>query len=126
MKLRTLFGMSAAIAVLFALGFLLDPPTLLKFFGFTAGKSEELLAQILGAALIGFAALAWLGRSVLDYSALQGTMWGLISFNAIGFVVTLLGVMAKDMRAGGAWVLVLFFLLSAVGYAYFQFAGPRE
>jgi hypothetical protein len=123
MKLRTMFALDAAVSVLLALGFLLGPATLLKFFGLTGGKTEVLLAQILGAALIGFAALAWFGRNAGD---LQGTMAALISFSAIGFVVTLLGVMAQVSRGGGAWVLVTFFLLSAAGYAYFQFAGPRE
>jgi hypothetical protein len=126
MKLRTFFALDAAISVLFALGFLLGPTTLLKFLGLSQGKTEVLLAQILGAALVGFGALALLARNVADPVALQGILWGLTSFSAIGFVVTLLGVMAQVTRAGGAWVLVILFLVSAAGYAYFQFAGPRE
>jgi hypothetical protein len=53
-------------------------------------------------------------------------MAALISFTGIAFVVTLLGVMAQIPRAGGAWVLVAVFLLSAAGFAYFQFGGSRE
>src|SRR4030042_5983006 len=123
MKLRTLFAMSAVAHILLALGFLLEPATLLKFFGFASGNSEELFGKIMGAALIGFGILAWLGRNVMDLNALQGTLWALLAFNAIGFAVTLLGVMSKVTREGGAWVLVVIFLASAAGYAYFQFAG---
>jgi hypothetical protein len=126
MKLRTMFGMTAVVFALLALGLLLDPATMLKFFGFSAGDSEALLGQILGAAFIAFAALAWLARNVADFAAMQGTLWAMISFSAIGFVVSLLGVMARVTREGGAWLLVVVFLLSAVGFAYFQFAGPRE
>ena len=126
MKLRNLFGLDAAISALLALGLLLGPTTLLKFFGLSTGKTEVVLAQVLGAALIGYAALAWYGRGAVDVQSLQGTMAALISFKAIGFVVTLLGVMAQVTRAGAAWVLVVLFLAFAVGYAYFQFAGPRE
>lgn len=126
MKLRTMFGMTAVVFVLLALGLLLDPATMLKFFGFSTGDSEALLGQILGAAFIAFAALAWLARNVADFAAIQGTLWAMISFSAIGFVVSLLGVMARVTREGGAWVLVIIFLLSAIGFAYFQFAGPRE
>lgn len=126
MKLRTLFALHAVASVLLALGFLLGPATLLKFFGLSQGKSELLLAQILGAGLIGFAALAWSGRDTGELPAAPGSMTALISFSAIGFVVTLLGVMAQVSRSGGAWVLVAFFVLSAAGYAYFQFAGPRQ
>ena len=81
---------------------------------------------MLRAALIGFAALAWSARDVADFHSLQGAMVALISFNAIAFVVTLLAVLAQVTRSGGVWVLMVLFLLTAAGYAYFQFAGPRE
>ncbi len=126
MKLRTLFALDAAVSLLLALGLLLGPTTMLKFFGLSTGKSEVLLAQVLGAALAAFGVLAWFGRNAVDTQGLAGTVWAMITFNAIGFVVTLLGVMAQVTRAGGAWVLVILFLLATAGYAYFQFAGPRE
>ncbi len=126
MKLRTLFILYAAIAVLLALGFLLGPAVLLKFFGFTQGKTETLFAQILGAALVGFAALAWFERDAADLRANPGPTVAMIIFGAIGFVVTLLALLSQVTRLGTAWILVLLFLLSAIAFAYFQFVGPRE
>ena len=126
MKLRTLFAVDAVVSFLLALVLLLGPSTLLKFLGLSQGKTEVLLAQVLGAALIGYGALAWFGKDVIDSQSLRGTMAAMLSFNAIGFVVTLLGVMAQVTRAGGAWLLVVVFLVFTAGYAYFQFAGPRE
>ncbi len=126
MKLRTLFLLDAAISIVLALGFLLGPAIVLKFFGFTQGKTEVLLAQIIGAALVAFAALAWFARDSMDLRATPGPTIALIIFGAIGFVVTLLALLSQVTRAGTAWILVLLFLLSAVGYAYFHFVGPRE
>jgi hypothetical protein len=126
MKLRTFFILDAILSLLIALGFLLGPATLLKFFGLSTGKTELLLAQIVGAALVGFGALAWFGRDAEDLPAIQGITASLLIFSGIGFVVTLLAVLAQITRAGSFWVLVLLFLLAAGGYAYFQFAGPRE
>ncbi len=126
MKLRTVSILDAAISLLLALGFLLGPATLLKFFGFTQGKTEVLLAQIIGAALVAFAALAWFARDSVDLRATPGPTVALIIFGAIGFVVTLLALLSQVTRAGAAWVLVILFLLSAVAYAYYQFVGPRE
>ncbi len=77
MKLRTLFALDAVASVLLALGFLLGPATMLKFLGLTQGKTEILLGQILGAALIGFAALAWFGRQSADFSGSPGNTCGL-------------------------------------------------
>ena len=51
MKIRTLFLVDAIISVLLALGLLLGPPTVLKFLGLSGGKTELLLAQVVGAAL---------------------------------------------------------------------------
>lgn len=126
MKLRTLFILYAAIAVLLALGFLLGPAVLLKFFGFTQGKTETLFAQILGAALVGFATVAWFARDTADLRANPGQTMAIIIFGAIGFVVTLLALLSQVTRVGTAWILVLLFLLSAIAFAYFQFVGPRE
>ncbi len=126
MKLRTVFILDAAISILLALGFLLGPATLLKFFGFTQGKTEMLLAQIIGAALVAFAALAWFARDSVDLRATPGPTAALIIFGAIGFVVTLLALLSQVTRAGAAWILVILFLVSAVAFAYFQFVGPRE
>ncbi len=126
MKLRTLFILDAAISLLLALGFLLGPATLLKFFGFTQGKTEMLLAQVIGAALVAFAALAWFARDSADLHTMPGPSVALIIFGAIGFVVTLLALLSQVTRAGAAWILVILFLVSAVAFAYFQFVGPRE
>ncbi len=126
MKLRTLSILYAAIAVLLALGFLLGPAVLLKFFGFTQGKTETLFAQILGGALVGFATLAWFARDSVDLRANPGPTVAMIVFGAIGFVVTLLALLSQVTRSGTAWILLLLFLLSAIGFAYFQFVGPRE
>ena len=126
MKLRTLFILDAAISILLALGFLLGPATLLKFFGFTQGKTEVLFAQVFGAALVGFAALAWFSRDTADVHTAPGPTASLIVFDAIGFVVTLLALLSQVTRAGAAWILVLLFLVGALAFAYYQFVGPRE
>lgn len=126
MKLRTICIVDAAISILLALGFLLGPATLLKFFGLTQGKTELLLAQVIGAALVAFAALAWFARDAVDLRASPGPTAALILFGVIGFVVSALAYFSQVTRSGTFWILILLFLLSAVAYAYFQFVGPRE
>jgi hypothetical protein len=126
MKLRNLFLTETVISLLFAVALLLGPATILKFFGLTQGKTELLLAQILGAGLVGLGALAWFARDFADMQASRGAVVSLLTFNAIGFVVALLGLLSQVTRAGSAWLIVIIFLLFAAGYAYFQFIGPRE
>jgi hypothetical protein len=126
MKLRTFVAWDAAVSVLVAIGFLLGPATLLKFLGFSTGKTEVLLVQLLGAALLGFATLAWQARDVADAHALRGIITSLLVFSALAFVVALIGMFSQSTRAGTAWLLVVLFLLAASGYGYFEFIGPAE
>jgi hypothetical protein len=126
MRLRTLMIADAIIDLVLGLGFLLGPATLLKFFGLSSGKSELVLAQVVGAALISFGALAWFGKDWEDVPGIQGITASLLSFNGIGFFVLLLAVLTQVTRAGSAWLLMLLLMLSSVGYAYFQFAAPKH
>ncbi|SRR5581483_1756184 len=125
MKLRNLFVTDTVVSFLFAIGLLLKPDYLLKFFGLTQGKTELLLGQIIGAALIGFGLLAWFAKD-FEPQAGKGAVISLLIFSAIGFVVSLLGILSQVTRAGSAWLIVIVFLLFTAGYAYFQFMGPRE
>ncbi len=125
MRLRSLLVLGTIIALLFALALLLGPATVLKFFGLTQGKSEVLLAQAIGAGLVGYGLLAWFAKD-FDAAALQGTVLSLFLGAAVAFVVTLLGILSQVTRAGAAWFAAILFLLFAVGLAYFQFMGPRE
>jgi hypothetical protein len=126
MKLRTFFVLDAVASALVAIGFLLGPATLLKFLGFSIGKTELLLGQLLGAALLGFAVLAWLAKDFVDVQSLRGIITALLTFSALGFVVTLIGIFSQAARAGAAWLLVTLFLLVGAGLGYFEFLGPGE
>ncbi len=125
MKLRNFLMLGTAVAFIFALGLLLGPKITLQFIGLTQGASEVLLGQVMGAALVGYGVLSWVTKDFMDAKARQGGLITLLVFNAVGFVVTLLGVLSKVMRSGG-WTVVIIFLIFAAAYGYFQFAGSGE
>lgn len=127
MRLRTLLIIGMIIAFLFGLALLLGPAIIVKFFGLPGTPAEALLGQLIGAGLIGVGIVSWFARDLADSAALQGTVLGLFITAAIAFIVSLLAVLGKTVvRGGNAWVAVILFLVFAVGFAYFQFFGPRE
>ena len=126
MKLRTLFLLGTVLALLFALALLLGPDTILKFFGLTTGKTEVLLAKVMGAGLVGFGILCWFAKDFTDGPAIQGAVLSIFFASAIAFVVSLLGVLSQVTRSSTAWLALVLFLAFALGFAYFQFLGPRE
>jgi len=120
MNLRNLFLLSAVVALLFALGLLLGAPTLLTVFKLKTGPSENLVAQLLGAALIVPALISWFARDVSEPGSRAAVVVPLFLFNAIGFVISLLGQLAKVSGSAG-WLIVAIFLIFALGFGYFQF-----
>jgi hypothetical protein len=125
MRLRSLLLLGMIVSFLFALALLLKPDIILKFFGLPGTAAEQLLAQLIGAGLIGIGVVSWFAKD-FEASALQGTVIALFIAGAVAFVVSLLGVLAKVPRTGNAWIVVVLFLIFTAGFAYFQFIGPRD
>ncbi len=125
MNLRNLLLLSALIALFASLGLLLGAPTLLTVLKLKTGASENLVAQILGAALIVPALISWFARDVSDPGSRAAVVVPLFLFNAIGFVITLLGVLSKAIGSGG-WLVAVLFLFFAVAFGWFQFIRPSD
>lgn len=125
MRLRSLLLVGGVLALLVGLALLLGPATVLKFFGLPGTPAEALLGQLIGAGLIGFAVVSWFAGN--DTGAVNATVLALLITAVIAFIVSLLAVLGKTVvRSANAWVAVIVFLIFAVGFAYFQFFGPRE
>jgi hypothetical protein len=84
------------------------------------------VAQILGAALIVPGLLSWFAAGMEEEGAQRLIAISLLIFNAVDFGVSFfVGMLPKVMSASG-WILVVLFLLFAVGFAYFLFMRPSE
>jgi predicted small integral membrane protein len=120
MTLRNMFLISSILMLLFALGLLLGAPTVLGMLKVKTGAGDNFIAQMLGAALIVPALLGWFARDVADPGSRAAVVVPLFLFYAIGFVLSLLAVLAKTVGANG-WLLVIIFAALALGFGYFQF-----
>jgi hypothetical protein len=125
MNLRNFLLLNALVALLFALGLLLGAPTVLGLFKLKTGPSENLVAQLLGAALLVPALLSLLARDVSEPGSRAAVVLPLLLFDAIGFVISLLGVLAKTAGQTG-WLVVILFLLFTLGFGYFQFVRTAD
>ncbi len=132
MKLRNLFIVNAVVALVFAAGLLLAPKTILNLFGLGVGAtvkynaSINLVAQLLGAALVVPGLLSWFASGMQEIGARRSVAVSLLVFSVIGFGVSFfVGMLPKVMSVTG-WSIVVLFLLFAVGFAYFLFMRPSE
>jgi len=116
MKLNTLMIITAVVAFIFGLAFIIAPQQSINLYGDKLDLPGEFMARYFGAALLGYAFLAWLNRN----TASKGVQAGFFVAMVLGFVV------AVYNRIGGTvnnlvWLNVVIYLLLAIGFGYFSF-----
>ena len=81
------------------------------------------MSRLYGASLIGNLLLTWFAKNDVGSEALRASVLGLFAYDAIGFIVALMAVLAGVMNPFG-WGIVSLLLFLALGFGYFQFAKP--
>jgi len=125
MKLQNLFAVNAVIAGLFGLAFIFAPARLLAQYGLAIDAVFGLVAQLFGAALIGYAILTWLVRKAADSDVRRAIVLALFISDGVAFVLALMAQLKGLVNSLG-WSTVAIYLLLALGFAYFHFAKPSE
>ncbi len=123
MRPRTLLMIAAVIAIVFGVGFVVVPGSLLSVYGVTLDQAGTLIARLFGAALIGLAVLDWFARNVTDPEAQRAVVLANLVTDGLGFVVILIGQLAgvaNDLN----WSTVVIYLLLALGFGYVLVVKP--
>jgi hypothetical protein len=120
MKLNVFMTITALIAFIFGVAFILAPSWSLQVYGVTADINTQFLGRYFGATLIGIAFLAWLARNTPHSGARQAILISLFVSNLLGFIVAV-----YDKFAGFTnqfvWLNVAIYLILALGFGYYSF-----
>jgi hypothetical protein len=116
MKLSTLMTITAFVALVFGLGFILVPATTIGLYGNTLDTVGLFVARYFGAALLGYAFLAYLARNTTS----KGVQTGFFAAMVLGLAVSLYDAFAGEHNAF-VWVNVAIYLLLGLGFGYFVF-----
>jgi hypothetical protein len=122
MGYRNLLAVSAILAFVFGLGFILLPGQLVSLYNVQISGAGLLFAQLYGGTLLGFGLLNWFGRSFGENAAKQAVLTANLVGDALGFIFSLIGQLGgvPGVNALG-WSTVLIYLLLALGFAYLRF-----
>ncbi len=123
MKLRTLLTINAIIAAIFGMGFLIIPKTILSIYGGTLTDVGTILARLLGAEFLSYAAITWLARNIKETRMLRIIVPGCLIGFGLGFIVFLLAQLSGVFNFLG-WSTVMVYLFFTLGYGYFYFKDP--
>jgi hypothetical protein len=123
MKLNTLLTINAVVILVYAIGALFVPATMLMMYGMTPGPGEQLMTRFFGVSMLALGLLSWLARNTSDAIARRAIIVAFLVFDAVGIVVSLLGTLSKVMSPLG-WQVVVIYLLLCIGFGI-QLAKPN-
>jgi hypothetical protein len=118
MNRSTLFSINSIVAVLFGLGFVLIPATVVSWYGVTLNDGGIFTGRLLGAAFLAFAILSWLVRNSAWSDELGAILLAFFIGDLIGFVISLVFQLQGLANALG-WSSVAIYLLLSLGFGYF-------
>lgn len=123
MGLRTAFMVNTIVGFVFGVGFVLVPGLVLSIFGVAYDHGTILVGQLFGGALIALSVITWFARESSESRLVRAILMGLLSFDVIGVVVSVLAVLGGVMNALG-WFIVAIFIFEALPRIYFLVVKP--
>ncbi|MGB2897368.1 MAG: hypothetical protein WBB65_14545 [Anaerolineales bacterium] len=120
MKLSHVFSFNALVALVYAIGFVIGPNTVMGLHGLPEGETQALMARYFGVALIGLGLIAWFVKDVAHPPLKDGITISLFLSSVIGFVLSIQATLSGQMNALG-WLPTAVYLLLTLGFCYFRF-----
>lgn len=126
MSRKTFMSVAAGVSVATGLGALLAPAPLAALLGVTLDDLGSSQTRLLGAAYVGYAAIAWFGRDVRDNAAQRAIALGNFVSWALSLVVTIAGVVIGVAGAQSWLLLVVPDVVFTAAWGYFAFNHQAE
>jgi hypothetical protein len=125
MQFRTMMVIKAVVCLCFGSLILLAPAFVYSLFlGIGLDNGGAFAARQYAASLIGIMLITWFARNVPESSARWAIALGLCIYDAVGFVLALVGEFTGLLGPMG-WSIVALYLFLAVGFGYFLFKSPQ-
>ena len=120
MELRRFLTIKALIGIIFGLLFLLFPAFTMSLFGVSLDAVGVIMTRYFGVAMLGIGLVCFFYR-VKDFRVLSDLLLALFITDTLGFIVALSAQLTGLLNFLG-WLVVLIWLLLAVGLGYFRFS----
>lgn len=118
MTLKNWMIAKAVIVLVFGIGFVILPETLLSFYGTSVGQGGILMSRLFGQAFILLGILLWFARNTTESTTQRAFVLAVFVGDVIGFIITLMGQLSNTMNVLG-WLNVALYLVLALGFGYF-------
>jgi len=119
-----MFVITAVVALVFGVAFLVVPEMTFQQFGVDTYASTLLAGRFFGSALVEVGLILWFVKGVDDAATQRGLGIALLISLILGLIVNVMGVVAGTIRTNG-WITILIYVLLALGYAFMLFLKPK-
>jgi peptidoglycan/LPS O-acetylase OafA/YrhL len=124
MTSRSLLTITAVVAVLYGLGFVLMPDTINAIYGVPSDPHTALYTRFFGSALLGFGVINWFAKDFHNWEAIRGVLTSIVVTTAIGGLIALYAVVAGLSNAM-TWTSVVVYALLLAGAVYCLSQGEK-
>ena len=127
MSYKMLFVLSAIVAIIFGLGFLIVPDRVLPLLGTTEQYASTLFAaRFFGFAAFGLGLMLWFAKDVTDEKVQRSFGIANLVVSVVGLVLSLYATMAGNaVLRTNVWVPIVLFLLGGLAYGFMIFIKPK-
>jgi hypothetical protein len=125
MTSRTLLTITAVVAILYGLAFLLVPDNINALYGVPSAPHIALYTRFFGPALLGLGVITWFAKDFRSWDAIRGVLIGIAVTTAIGGLIALFAVVTGLSNAM-TWTSVLVYALLLAGAVYWLSQGERN
>ena len=122
---RSLLTVTAVVAVLYGLAFLLIPDGINALYGVPSAPHTALYTRFFGSALLGFGVINWFAKDSRSWDAIRGVLIGTAVTTAVGGLIALFAVVTGLSNAM-TWASVLVNALLLVGALYSLSQGENN
>jgi hypothetical protein len=117
MDSKIYFTITAILATIYGIVFLLFPGPSLALYGVTEQPSASLNIQFFGSALISLGMISAFARNFQDWEAVRGVLYGLMIGDVAGLAVNSIG-RAQGLLNSLAWSSTVVYVLLIIGAIY--------
>jgi len=118
--MKTLFIITLIIELLYGVGFIAIPGTILGIFGVTLIDFGTSLTRLFGSALLGFVVLLWFGIKAAHPETHRAVLATMFPYLLLSTVILLLAQLAGHMNVMG-WMPVVMHFIFMIAFGLFLF-----
>ncbi len=125
MRFKTLMTVKAIVCFILGIILLVIPGPSFSLMGVALAAGGIFAVREYGTSLLGIFVLTSIGRSVQKSKAREAIILALVLFDGIGFVLSLIAVLAGTLNAWG-WIIAFIYLFFALGFGYYLYQEKRK